>query len=144
MVYVFNNSLLCCPFCYIRLQKSISQPYTHGIKDMPIWVWKRYSTMILYHSPDSLSICSRSFQFWVLWTWLLVYRKVASSRLSWLVAHPSIFRMFIMGEIWCSCTYCDLWSKFSKLNSRPINCSQLYGKHQVIWLPLNLHCRYLN
>ena len=34
----FNNSLLrCCTFCYIRLQKSISQSYTQGIKDVPIW-----------------------------------------------------------------------------------------------------------
>ena len=56
MVYVFNNSLLRCTFCYssIRLQKSISQSYTQGIKDMPIWVWKRYSTMILYHIALSL------------------------------------------------------------------------------------------
>ena len=52
------------------------------------------------------------------------YRKVASSKLSRLVAHPSTFRMFRKGKF---DAYCDL--KFSKLNSRLVYCSRLYGTY---------------
>ena len=44
------------------------------------------------------------------------YRKVASSRLSWLVAHPSTFRIFMQGKF-DACV----------LNSGPVYCSQLNG-----------------
>ena len=41
------------------------------------------------------------------------YRKVASSRLSWLVAHFHIFRLFMKGNLMLM--YCDLWPKSSKI-----------------------------
>ena len=52
------------------------------------------------------------------------YRKVANTRLSWLVAHLRIFILFLKGEIW------QLWTvifgqKISKLNSRLVYYSQL-------------------
>ena len=51
------------------------------------------------------------------------YRKVASSRLSRLVAH---FQTVYEGEFWCLCTV--TFGKYGpKLNSRPVYCSRLYG-----------------
>ena len=48
--------------------------------------------------------------------WLIDYRRVASSRLSWLVAHPSIFRLFIQGNLML--IYCDLLPKGFKIESK--------------------------
>ena len=48
-VYVFNNSLLrCCILFFVTSSKKhIAIEYrAQDIKDMPIWVWKRYSKMI--------------------------------------------------------------------------------------------------
>ena len=44
-----------------------------------------------------------------------IYRKVASSRLSWLVAHPSIFRLFMKGKFDAYVLHCDLWPKEFKI-----------------------------
>ena len=52
----------------------------------------------------------------------LVYHKVASSRLSQLVTHSRIFRL----GIWCLWTV-TYGQNSSKLNSRPVYCSWLYG-----------------
>ena len=57
------------------------------------------------------------------------YRKVASSRLSRLVARPSIFRMFMKGKFDAYLCTVTFGQKFPKLNSRPFYCSQLYGKY---------------
>ena len=54
------------------------------------------------------------------------YRKVASSRLSRLVAHSRIFQIVYEGEIWCLFTV-SFGQKSSKFDSRPVYCSQLYG-----------------
>ena len=59
------------------------------------------------------------------------YCKVASSRLSWLVAHLRIFRLFMKGEIWCLCTV-TFWQKGPKLNSSPVYCSRLYGMYILV------------
>ena len=63
---------------------------------------------------------------WEIWHQNSNYRKVVSSRLSRLVAHSRIFRLFMKGKF---DTYV-LWplaKKSSKLNSRPVYCSRLYG-----------------
>ena len=49
----------------------------------------------------------------------LTYRKVASSRLSRLVAHFWIFRLLMKGEIWYLFTV-TFGQKSPKLNSRPV------------------------
>ena len=51
--------------------------------------------------------------------------KVASSRLSQLVAHFHIFRLFMKKKF--DAYYCDLWPKGSNLNSRLVYCCRLYG-----------------
>ena len=51
----------------------------------------------------------------------------AVCRLSWLVAHPSIIRIFMKGKF---DTYV-LGSKSSKLNSRPVYCCRLYSKVEI-------------
>ena len=53
------------------------------------------------------------------------YRKVASSSLSWLVAH---FQKAYEGVIWWLCTV-NFGQKVPQLNSRPVYCSPLYGIH---------------
>ena len=67
------------------------------------------------------------------------YHKVASSRLSWLVAHPTVH----VGEIWCLCTvtFCP---KSSKLNSRPVYCSRLYGNLKELQIGTNFSLRISN
>ena len=70
----------------------------------------------------SLNLPKKSFQITIL-SLKFEYRKVASSRLSWLVAHSRIFRLFI----WSLCNV-TFGQRSSKLNSRPVYCSQLYGK----------------
>ena len=49
------------------------------------------------------------------------YRKVASSRLSWLVAHSRIFRLFMKGKF-------D-GQKSSTLNSRPVYTARNFTVH---------------
>ena len=56
-----------------------------------------------------------------------IYRKVASSRLSRLVAHPSIFRLFMKGKFDAYVSTVTFVTKSSKLNSRPVYCSKLYS-----------------
>ena len=55
------------------------------------------------------------------------FRKVASSRLSQLVAHFHVFHCLWRG-IWWLCTV-TFGHNGPKLNSRPVYCSQLYGTH---------------
>ena len=55
----------------------------------------------------------------------LVYRKVASSRLSQLVAH---FHIVYEGEFWCLCIV-TFGQNGPKLNSGPVYCSRLYGTY---------------
>ena len=57
--------------------------------------------------------------------WISIYRKVMSSRLSvssTFKDHQTVYE----GEIWCLCTVI-FGPKSSKLNSRPVYCSRLYG-----------------
>ena len=54
------------------------------------------------------------------------YCKVASSRLSRLVAHLRIFRLFVMGKIDAYVHTVTFGQKSSKLKSRPVYCSRLY------------------
>ena len=53
------------------------------------------------------------------------YRKVASSRLSQLVAHFWIFRLFMKEKFYA------FGPKSLKLNSRPVYCSRLYSNTKV-------------
>ena len=55
------------------------------------------------------------------------YHEVASSRLSWLVAH---FQAVYKGEFWCLCTV-TFGQNGPKLNSRPVYCSRLYVSNKV-------------
>ena len=66
---------------------------------------------------------------------LATYRKVASSRLSRLVAHSRIFSLFMKGDIWCLCTV-TFSQKSSKLNSRTVNYSRHYSSRNAISLLL--------
>ena len=65
-----------------------------------------------------------------------MYHKVASSGLSWLVAHLRIFKLFMKGEIWCfwAVTFSQ---KTSKLNRRLVYCLWLYGNHTAIHFSTN-------
>ena len=56
------------------------------------------------------------------------YRKVTSSRLSWLVAHPRIFKWLMKGKF---DPYVRHSPKVPKLNSRPVYCSRLYGTYLI-------------
>ena len=53
--------------------------------------------------------------------WKKRYRKVASSGLSWLVAH---FQTVYEGEFWCLCTV-TFGQNGPKLNRRPVDCSYI-------------------
>ena len=75
-----------------------------------------FVAMLLYH--ENKYLCT-SWNFRII---RLRYHKVASSRLSWLVAHSSTFRMFMKGKF-------HTYQKFPKLNSRPVYCSWLYGSY---------------
>ena len=86
---------------------------------------RRYSTSMVLHKSKQLG------SIWQIRIHTMVnglvciwnkYRKVASSRLSLLVAHLQIFRLFMKGKF-------DTYVKSSKLNSRPVYCSRLYGRH---------------
>ena len=55
------------------------------------------------------------------------YRKVASSRLSRLLAH---FQTVYKGEFWCLCTV-TFGRNGPKMNSRPVYCSRLYSTYRV-------------
>ena len=55
------------------------------------------------------------------------YRKVASSRLPRLVAHLRIFRLLMKGKFDAYVLCVTFGHKSSKLNSRPVDCSRLYG-----------------
>ena len=48
--------------------------------------------------------------------------------MSWLVAGPRIFRLFMKGKFDPYVLCVTFGQKSSKLNSRPVYCSQLYGK----------------
>ena len=77
--------------------------------------------------------------YWLLENWNDWYHKVVSSWLSWLVAHPSIFKLFMKGKF-DAYVYCP---KSSKFNSKPDYCSQLYGKWiQCFISPLNMIILY--
>ena len=67
-----------------------------------------------------------------------IYRKVASSRLSWLVAH---FQTVYEGEFLCLCTV-TFGQKGPKLNSRPVYWLQLYGSSPCI-VPNDLTYKFL-
>ena len=61
-----------------------------------------------------------------------IYRKVVSSRLPRLVAHLTIFRLFMKGK------FDAFGQKSSKLNSRLVYSSQLYGRFVQVWPNQNI------
>ena len=60
------------------------------------------------------------------------YHKVARSTLSKLVAHLRIFRLLMKGKFDAYVLCVTFGQKSSKLNSRPVYCSQLYGKCRTL------------
>ena len=62
------------------------------------------------------------------WISNITYRKVASSRLSRLVAHFHIFRLFMKGKFDTYACTMTFGPKGQKLKSRPVYCSRLYGR----------------
>ena len=61
-------------------------------------------------------------------TYPTIYRKVASSRLSWLVAHFRIFRLFMKGKFHAYVLW-PFGKKSSKLNSWQVYYFWLYGMY---------------
>ena len=57
-----------------------------------------------------------------------MYRKVARSRLSRLVAHVRVFRPFMNEKFDAYQKTVTFGQNSSKLNSRPVYCSRVYGK----------------
>ena len=68
---------------------------------------------------------------------IFIYRKVASSRLSWLVVQPLHFQTFYKRKIWCLYTV-TFRPKRSKLNSRPVYCSKFYSKYLLLYCYANV------
>ena len=74
--------------------------------------WKgRHITQPFIQTVDSAQISLFTISTLNLFSLNLTYHKVLSSRLSWLVAHPSIFRLFTKGML----MYYDLWPKEFKI-----------------------------
>ena len=68
---------------------------------------------------------------------LYIYRKVASSRLSRLVARSVIFRLFMKGNF---DAYVQNGQNGQKLNNRPVYCSRLYGIcYLIVLICVQLH-----
>ena len=78
---VFRHQIYCCDQIFRPGKiKSFTRRQLHSI------------TLLEFQSLDLLLFNLKHFYFY------LKYCKVASGRLSWLVAHPSIFRLFMKGK----------------------------------------------
>ena len=65
-----------------------------------------------------------------------IYRKVANSRLSWLVAHPRIFRLFMKGKI----NAYVLWPIAKRVQNWIVD--QSTARHFTV--TINIHCTIFN
>jgi hypothetical protein len=92
--------------------------------------WNREAIMVLSRLPSLMAADKPCPQ---LQSSLLksTYLKITSSSLSRLVAHFKDFQMVYEEEIWCLCTV-TFGQKNSKFNSRPVYCSQLYGRYSKV------------
>ena len=80
-------------------------------------VYLKKVTFLTYYTILSLHFQQPGHKYLNLWSVFIlnnkIYRKVVSSRLSRLVAHFQIFRLFMKGKF--EAYYCDLWAKGFKI-----------------------------